>query len=649
MRYIYLSLFIVLCSISCTSSPGIKGSVADAESGEALSARIVITDAKGEVLKSYYNHLKGFFTEDDASFELDLDPGKYTISVYHGIDYLSEEIAIEIESGQGVELDIFLQKWVPLKDEGWVSGGGHCHLYTDIDQDDEMIAKVRQICLAQGIDFVCTAQGWAGYEDSTWEEGYAKFNDDRFMMHYGSEMPKYRTGHTWWIGQTSTLGYYWNTMDQNYEENYYQSESGTEWSFDELDFPNIPDVEVVQRFRKLDNAVAIMAHPTSWWMQDRGDISKYTTNVSSYLSFGLLAGKIWDGLVVMGYNHDHYIYQNLWFNILNQGYRMPAISELDGGLGKNDRFYYGSMRTYYKVDGEFSIPKVADAVRRGETFVSSGPILKVNIDEKYKIGDIIRIDGSKHTLNIEAFASGDKDDYLSYIIVYRNGEIFKLWDIREDKSRNFRESLDITEDKQAWYVTKAYGRKAWEDPENLDILKVCDKSQGKAYPPFNGDLHNICITSPFYLWPEGVEDPAAMESDVNLSLHSASGEKIAHAMIDILVKDSVIKTVELANGNAKFTMPVHGLLRISTSDSKTIYRGLYMDYQPHRDLLEKLASGRWMDDYSEKYNSGEVPWKAFNFEKTKEILSEVDWQIVFTPNSRDPLWEDFDALFRKEN
>ena len=34
------------------------------------------------------------------------------------------------------------------------------------------------------------------------EDGYAKFNDERFTLCYGSEMPKYRTGHTWWIGQT---------------------------------------------------------------------------------------------------------------------------------------------------------------------------------------------------------------------------------------------------------------------------------------------------------------------------------------------------------------------------------------------------------------------------------------------------------------
>ena len=157
-----------------------------------------------------------------------------------------------------------------------------------------------------------------------------------------------------------------STMDTAYENQYFQSEHGTSWNFKQLPFPNIPDEEVVQRFKSADNSLAIMAHPTSWWMQKRGDVEKYVTNVAGNLSFGLLSGKIWDGVVAMGYDHDHYFYQNLWFNILNQGYRMPAFSELDGGLGKDDKFYYGSMRTYFHVDGDFSIKKMTAAVKGKE-------------------------------------------------------------------------------------------------------------------------------------------------------------------------------------------------------------------------------------------------------------------------------------------
>jgi hypothetical protein len=199
----------------------------------------------------------------------------------------------------------------------------------------------------------------------------------------------------------------------------------------------------------------------------------------------------------------------------------------------------------------------------------------------------------------------------------------------------------------AWYVVKAYGRKAWENPEHLDIFKVSDKSLHIETPPYNGDIHDVCISSPFYFWPEGTNDPGALVSEVNLSLLSPGGrEKIKDASIDILVNGSLLKTVEMVDGNAKFEMPVHGILKITSGD-QTIHRGLFLDYKPHRDILEELASGRWMSKLPEgiSYAQGEVPWKAFRFEETKAMLSDVNWEIVFTENERDGKWQDFEDRF----
>jgi hypothetical protein len=629
------------------SFQGIRGNVYDAETSEILSARIEIRTEEGILVDTYYEHLPGIYTEEDGSFEKELDPGNYRISFYHGMDYLSDDINVEITPGNGADLRVFLTPWIDLKAKGWVNGDGHCHLYTDEELNVEMLQKVRQICLAQGLDFMCTNQGWAGFNDDNWRDGYSKFSDERFYIHYGSEMPKYRTGHTWWIGQESTRGYFWNTMDENYEQKYFQSTTEEKWNFDDLKFPYIPGVEVIQRIKEADNAVAIIPHPTSWWWQDRGDITKYTTNIASYLSFGLLAGKIWDGLVVMGYDRDHYIYQQLWFHVLNQGYRMPAIAELDGGFRKNDRFYYGSMRSYFHIEGDFTIDKVVDAVRRGETFVTSGPVIFADIDRKYRIGEIIPSGNTEHEMNIEALASGDSEDYLSYVLIFRNGEIFKLWDLRKEKPRKFNESINIVEEEQAWYVIKAYGANAWKDPANLDVLKVCEQLFFDSTPPAKEGPHDVALTSPFYFWPENVKDPQPMESKVNLRLVSDRGEEIEKAVVSILINGREIKTVDISEGKASFTMPVHGILKIQTEANPPIYRGLFFDYKPHLDLVEKLATGRWMEDYSPEapFSAGEVPWDAFNFESTREVLVNPDWEIILKPNERDTLWDEFEKLF----
>lgn len=625
-------LFILFCALQLNShSQGIKATIIDAETKKPLPARIVITDDTGHVYNSYYSKLKGFFTEENGTFFQELKNGNYTVEVFRGIDYLSQKINFRI-NGHVFDTTISLNPWYPLKKKGWYNGDGHDHLYTEQKPDTAMLKLVKKICVAQGVDFMCTAQGWAGYNDSTWKEGYAKFSDQNFHVSYGSEMPKYRTGHTWWLGQQSTYGLFEATMDTTYENQYYQSEQGTDWNFQQLPFPHMPDVEIVNKFKKYDKSIAIAAHPTSWWMQKRGNIEKYVTNVACNLSFGLLSGKIWDGVVAMGYDHDHYFYQNLWFNILNQGYRMPAFSELDGGLGKDDKFYYGSMRTYFHIDGEFSISKIVDAGKKGKSFLTSGPIVMAKIDNRYSPGDIISAYGKKYMLNIEAYASGEQDDYLSYVVVFRKGKIYKLWDIRSEMKRDFTDSVSINENERSWYIVKVYGKRAWKDPRFLDVMAVCEKKI--TVEPVNGEL-DVAFTNPFYFRAKNERDIKRMNSHVELSL---SPQK--NGTIEISDASKRIKTVKVISGKAKFVMPVNALLKISIAGYPVLYRSLYLDYLPNSDLIEKLASGKWKDDFDTAFNPGEVPWDAFNFERTKKVLSNVKWEIELKENERDKLYAD---------
>src|SRR5690349_17220010 len=183
----------------------VKIAVIDAETKKPLAARIVITDDTGHVYNSYYSKLDGFFTDENGVSSLQLSNGNYSIEAFHGIDYVSQKFNCTIKD-RILDTVITLQRWYPLKEQGWYNGDGHDHLYTDLKPDTAMLKLVRKICVAQGVDFMFTAQGWSGYNDSTWREGYAQFSDEKFHVSYGAEMPKYRTGHTWWIGQPTTHG-----------------------------------------------------------------------------------------------------------------------------------------------------------------------------------------------------------------------------------------------------------------------------------------------------------------------------------------------------------------------------------------------------------------------------------------------------------
>jgi hypothetical protein len=631
---------------SASGLPGIRGQVIDAETGEPLPARVVVRDSAGNAVRSHYQNLPGSFTEEDGSFSIPLKPGRFTIETFHGIDYLSRLDTVTVKADSCVEARISLQPWVPLRKLGWVNGDGHAHLYTDKPNNEAMLAEVRQICLSQGVDFLCANQGWAGYMDSTWREGYGRWSDGKFLLSYGAEMPKTRTGHTWWLGLRSTCGYFNYAMDTIYENQYYQSLTKTEWTFTDLPFPNVPDVELIARFKKAQDALAVIPHPCSWWMQERGSISKYTSNVAVSLAFGLLAGNVWDGLVIMGYDADHYFYQNLWFHVLNQGYRIPAFAELDGGYGAENRFPYGTFRTYFYTDGRLDIESVKDAVRRGRTFVTSGPVLFADVDGKYRIGDTVPAGGERRVLKIDAYASGDREDFLSYVAVFRNGKLFRIWDLRKEKPRHFQNGLILREKKNAWVVVKAYGRRAWSDPANLDVSEVCEKIQKGSFNGGGGE-RDVCITSPIYFRPSGTKEPVPFQSNVSLTVVSPVDAKpLTNATVRLFLAGEEVRKIPLPAGRAEFDMPVQEVLLIEAEGYPPIRRSLFLDYPPNSNLIETLSSGRWrsQNHWNGILQPGQVPWEAFNFNETKLILSHVHWTIPMKINERDGAWARMDQV-----
>ncbi|MFY0256444.1 hypothetical protein ACDQ55_21120 [Chitinophaga sp. 30R24] len=660
IRNIYRVFFFLLIPIyvcaqdvhKLTGYQGIKGSVLDAETGKPLSARIEIRDTTGRLQSTYYHQLDGIFTAEDGTFSLPLRPGKYTMKIIHGIDFLTKKIDFAISEKEGASAIIRLDPWVKLKQRGWLNGDGHAHLYSDIKMNDTMTKQVRRLCLAQGVDFISACQGWAGYNDDNWRSEYGKVSDEKFQLFYGAEMPKYRSGHVWWLGLASTRGYFEHLMDTAYENQYYQAPIHTNWDFSWLKFSFIPDIEVISRYSKYEKAHAVIAHPTSWWMQPRENITKYTTNITGNLSFGLLSGNVWNGMTVMGYMADNYFYQNIWFHLLNEGYIMPPFSELDGGYPADNKFYYGYLRTYYLTDPAIADPltRITDAVQKGHTFVTSGPIILADIDKKYNVGDIIPLDKSTRKLHIEAYASGETSDYLSYVIVFRNGKIYHSWDLRDKKPRTLKQEISLSEKDDAWYVVKVYGKDAWQQPENIDVMAYCQNLENAPEKKgLDGAAPAVAITSPFYFRHAGVTSPQPLISEVNLEVTDPNtNDRINEGKVSIFLAGEKIDSFQLHNGIAHFTMPVNSLITI-TNGNKTITRGLYLDYPPYLAILERIANGNWRDDHNwiNTLVPGHVPWSVFAYDETSKLLRNVKWKIKFEDNERDDLWKDFDALFNK--
>ena len=504
--------------------------VVDAETGQPLPARVVVRDAAGQVVASRYQQLPGLFTDEQGALELPLRPGGYTLEALRGIDFVSKELAFDVRPGVGAEATVPLEPWLRLRQLGWANGDAHAHLYSDTPRDTAMLDTVRRICRAQGVDFLCACQTWAGHAGTSWREGFAAHSDARFRLLYGAEMPKYRTGHTFWFGLDSTRGLFEGAMDSSYENGYYQSPAGSSWTFESLPFPAVPDVVLVARLRAAEDAVAVVPHPTSWWWQKRGDVLKYVTNVAASLPAGLLAGGSWGAMVVMGYDRDQDFYQDLWFHVLDEGYRMAPVGELDGGYDPEGRFYYGRVRTYAKTGAVIDRSSLVRALRSNHTFATSGPVVLAQLGGAYEPGDVVPADGRSRELRVRAFASGERHDRLSYVVLFRNGRVHRLWDLRRRPLRRFETRLSLREEEAAWYVLKAYSGKVDRTPEQLDARSNAERiAAGTFAGPLPADAE-VCLTSPFYYRRPGAPvEPAPLRSRLRLRLVDPSSGEVTPA------------------------------------------------------------------------------------------------------------------------
>lgn len=107
-----------------------------------------------------------------------------------------------------------------------------------------------------------------------------------------------------------------------------------------------------------------------------------------------------------------------WYRYLNCGYRVAAV----GGTDKMSAgMPVGGVRTYaYLGEDEFNFSNWAKAVRSGNTFTTSGPLISLKVDGKVP-GQEIRLPASGGALEVEAWVQSVQPFHELQILV--NGKI----------------------------------------------------------------------------------------------------------------------------------------------------------------------------------------------------------------------------------
>jgi TolB protein len=110
----------------------------------------------------------------------------------------------------------------------------------------------------------------------------------------------------------------------------------------------------------------------------------------------------------------------------------------------------GSVRTYAHVAGSFSIPAWINALRRGATYFTTGPLLDFRVDGKLP-GEVVKLGAAGGPITLEGSVRSIAP--LSKVVIHRNGAVFK--DIPVGAAGAIREQVRVTG--SGWYSLYAEG------------------------------------------------------------------------------------------------------------------------------------------------------------------------------------------------
>jgi hypothetical protein len=411
--------------------------VLDAATGLPTAARIQGTGADGRAYApaDAYARLSAsgmayFHTEGE--FTVEAPPGRMTFEVIKGFEYQPVRQQVDIVAGRTSSATVRLHRIANLPAEGWYSGSTHVHMnyggnLHDTPENLAMMASAEDLHMVNAL---------ASNKDNRvldWQ--YFRPNQQDYPLKqavpgvrilFGEEYRPAFWGHTFVLGMRDHL---MSPFTANYE--------GT--ALDSL-YPTNTDI-----FRKVkaQGGITGYVHPF-------GDTDPLASGTGAKgfpvdAALGALDALEWSGAVraEMG----------VWQHLLNNDIALVPVGGEDSINDLHALRTLGAIRTFAHLDGPLSGSAWLDAVRKGRTFFSTGPLLTLKVQGELP-GSIIRLPTSGGSVLIEARMRSVVP--VSKLVLYHRRGVLREIPVGADgKSAIFRERVHIAE--SDWISLSAEG------------------------------------------------------------------------------------------------------------------------------------------------------------------------------------------------
>jgi hypothetical protein len=423
----------------------------------------------------------------------------------------------------------------------------------------------------------------------------AGFANGHTLFFLDNETPKGRYGHMWWVGHQPDFPA-WHDYDQPYDRWMLGQPDPADHGDEPMAYERRPYLQILasQRAR---GALGFWAHPTSWWRDEAG---RFITNIATELPVHVMAEGFTDGMVIMGYHPYRPQYLALWFELLDRGYRVPGVAEMDVGLS-DARLWQrdGALLTYIRgQQGNLSVPRLVEGFRSGRMFASSGPFLDLLVDGK-PMGQVTATSPTAtHRIQITAYPAPGKAPLGRLELVGRGGRV--LWQ-REDFGAGTVEISLPGLSERGYLVARALGSDA-------------DPAQWR-------DVRQVAISNPVYLHPHGERFTPAMQTMVRLTIREDSPYKGGQIRFEAM--DGQLLDVAAAKGELNQSLPASGRITLIGPDGRRRTDYLANANPALQAVQRHLYRGRFLLDHPHLH-PGEVPPEVWRLDEYCAALQRVE-------------------------